>query len=118
MRHMIDLRSDTVTRPTPAMRAAMASAEVGDDVFGEDPTVNELERRMAALFGHEAALFCSSGTQTNQIAINAHTRPGDEVLCEEGAHVYRYEGGGTMANSGCSGRRLPADRGRFTAGEA
>jgi len=114
---MIDLRSDTVTRPTPAMRAAMASAEVGDDVFGEDPTVNELERRMAALFGHEAALFCSSGTQTNQIAINAHTRPGDEVLCEEGAHVYRYEGGGTMANSGCSVRLLPADRGRFTAGE-
>ncbi|HNE82057.1 MAG TPA: GntG family PLP-dependent aldolase [Flavobacteriales bacterium] len=112
---MIDLRSDTVTRPTPAMLQAMANAPTGDDVFGEDPTVNELERRMAALFGHEAALFCSSGTQTNQIAINVHTRPGDEVLCDEGAHVYRYEGGGTMANSGCSVRFLPAERGRFTA---
>lgn len=97
------------------MREAMSRAEVGDDVFGEDPTVNALEERMAALFGHEAALFCSSGTQTNQIAINVHTRPGDEVLCEEGAHVYRYEGGGMMANSGCSVKFLPADRGRFTA---
>lgn len=112
---MIDLRSDTVTKPTPAMREAMLRAEVGDDVFGEDPTVNALEERMAALFGHEAALFCSSGTQTNQIAINVHTRPGDEVLCEEGAHVYRYEGGGLMANSGCSVKFLSADRGRFTA---
>ena len=112
---MIDLRSDTVTKPTPAMREAMVRAEVGDDVFGEDPTVNALEERMAALFGHEAALFCSSGTQTNQIAINVHTRPGDEVLCEEGAHVYRYEGGGMMANSGCSVKFLAADRGRFTA---
>lgn len=112
---MIDLRSDTVTKPTPAMREAMLRAEVGDDVFGEDPTVNALEERVAAMFGHEAALFCSSGTQTNQIAINVHTRPGDEVLCEEGAHVYRYEGGGMMANSGCSVKHLPADRGRFTA---
>lgn len=112
---MIDLRSDTVTKPTPAMREAMVRAEVGDDVFGEDPTVNALEERMAALFGHEAGLFCSSGTQTNQIAINVHTRPGDEVICEEGAHVYRYEGGGVMANSGCSVKFLPADRGRFTA---
>lgn len=114
---MIDLRSDTVTRPTPGMREAMLRAEVGDDVFGEDPTVNALEERMAALFGHEAALFCSSGTQTNQIAINVHTRPGDEVLCEEGAHIYRYEGGGMMANSGCSVKFLPCDRGRFTAPE-
>ncbi len=112
---MIDLRSDTVTKPTAAMRVAMAEAEVGDDVFGEDPTVNALEQHMAALFGHEAALFCSSGTQTNQIAINVHTRPGDEVICEEGAHVYRYEGGGMMANSGCSVKHVPADRGRFTA---
>ncbi|MBK8500604.1 MAG: aminotransferase class I/II-fold pyridoxal phosphate-dependent enzyme [Flavobacteriales bacterium] len=112
---MIDLRSDTVTKPTPAMREAMLRAEVGDDVFGEDPTVNALEERMASMFGHEAALFCSSGTQTNQIAINVHTRPGDEVLCEEGAHVYRYEGGGMMANSGCSVKHLPADRGRYTA---
>lgn len=112
---MIDLRSDTVTRPTPGMRAAMAQAEVGDDVFGEDPTVIALEERLAALFGHEAGLFCCSGTQTNQIAINVHTRPGDEVICDEGAHVYRYEGGGMMANSGCSVRFVPGDRGRFTA---
>jgi threonine aldolase len=112
---IVDLRSDTVTQPTPAMREAMLCAPLGDDVFGEDPTVNALEERMAAMFGHEAALFCPSGTMTNQIAINVHTRPGDEVLCEEGAHVYRYEGGGMMANSGCSVKHLPADRGRFTA---
>jgi threonine aldolase len=112
---IVDLRSDTVTRPTPAMREAMMSAPLGDDVFGEDPTVNALEARLAALFGMEAALFCPSGTMTNQIAINVHSRPGDEVLCEEGAHVYRYEGGGMMANSGCSVKHLPADRGRFTA---
>lgn len=111
----IDLRSDTVTRPTPGMREAMLRAELGDDVFGEDPAVNALEERIAGLFGHEAAVFCPSGTMTNQIAINVHTRPGDEVLCEEGAHVYRYEGGGMMATSGCSVKHLPADRGRFTA---
>ncbi len=114
---MIDLRSDTVTRPTPAMREAMLRAEVGDDVFGEDPTVNTLEERMAALFGHDAALFCASGTMTNQIAINVHTRPGDEVICDEGAHIYRYEGGGLMANSGCSVKLLVGDRGRFTAAD-
>lgn len=112
---MIDLRSDTVTRPTASMRAAMAEAPVGDDVFGEDPTVNQLEERLAALFGKEAGLFCPSGTMTNQIAVNIHTRPGDEVLCEEGAHIYRYEGGGVMANSGCSVKFLSHDRGRFTA---
>jgi threonine aldolase len=112
---MVDLRSDTVTRPTAAMLEAMLRAELGDDVFGEDPTVNALEERMASLFAMEAAVFCPSGTMTNQIAINVHTRPGDEVLCEEGAHVYRYEGGGMMANSGCSVKHLPADRGRFTA---
>lgn len=112
---IVDLRSDTVTRPSPAMRDAMFSAALGDDVFGEDPTVNLLEQRMATLFGHEAAVFCPSGTMTNQIAINVHTRPGDEVLCEEGAHVYRYEGGGMMATSGCSVKHVPADRGRFTA---
>lgn len=114
---MIDLRSDTVTKPTPAMRDAMAHAAVGDDVFGEDPTVIALEERMAALFGHEQGLFCPSGTMTNQIAVNVHTRPGDEVLCEEGAHIYRYEGGGLMANSGCSVKFLEADRGRFTAAQ-
>ncbi len=111
----IDLRSDTVTQPSPAMRAAMAAAKVGDDVFGEDTTVIALEERLATLFGKEAGLFCPSGTMTNQIALNVHTRPGDEVLCEEGAHIYRYEGGGLMANSGCSVKLLPHERGRFTA---
>ncbi len=117
MSPFIDLRSDTVTQPTAAMREAMANATVGDDVFGEDPTVNALESRMAQLFGHEAGLFCPSGTMTNQIAINVHSRPGDEVICEEGAHIYRYEGGGTMANSGCSVKLLRGDRGRFTAAQ-
>jgi threonine aldolase len=112
---MIDLRSDTGTRPTPAMREAMMRAEVGDDVFGEDPTVNALEERVAALFGHEAAVFCPSGTMTNQIAVNIHTRPGDEVICDEGAHIYRYEGGGVMATSGCSVKLIHGDHGRFTA---
>ena len=115
MKGFIDLRSDTVTRPTPAMRKAIAAAKVGDDVFGEDPTVNSLEDRLAKMFGHEAGLFCPSGTMTNQIAINIHTRPGDEVICDDGAHIYRYEGGGMMATSGCSVKLLPSDRGRFTA---
>ena len=111
----IDLRSDTVTRPTAAMREAMLRAEVGDDVFGEDPTVSALEERMAALFGHEAGLFCPSGTMTNQIAVHVHTRPGDEVILDEGGHIYRYEGGGVMATSGCSVKLIHGDRGRFTA---
>ncbi len=97
------------------MLQAMAQAEVGDDVFGEDPTVNALELRLAKMFGHEAGLFCPSGTMTNQIAVNIHTRPGDEVICDEGAHIYRYEGGGVMATSGCSVKLLNSDRGRFTA---
>lgn len=112
---MIDLRSDTVTKPSAAMREAMLNAAVGDDVFGEDPTVNSLEARVAELFGHEAGLYCPSGTMTNQIAINIHTRPGDEIICEEGAHIYRYEGGGTMATSGCSVKFVPSDHGRFAA---
>lgn len=111
----IDLRSDTVTRPTPAMRQAMAQAQVGDDVFGEDPAVNQLEERLARMFGHEAALFCPSGTMSNQIALRVHTRPGDEVICDEGAHIYLYEGGGTMANNGCSVKLIHGNRGRFTA---
>lgn len=111
----VDLRSDTVTRPTAAMRQVMAEAPVGDDVFGEDPMVNALQDRLATLFGKEAGLFCPSGTMTNQIAVNVHTRPGDEVICEEGAHIYRYEGGGVMATSGSSVKFVPADRGRFTA---
>ncbi len=113
----VDLRSDTVTRPTPAMRQAMAEAEVGDDVFGEDPTVNSLEERLATMFGHQAGLFCPSGTMTNQIGVHIHTRHGDEVICDEGAHIYRYEGGGVMATSGCSVKLIQGDRGRFTAGQ-
>lgn len=112
---MIDLRSDTVTRPTPGMLQAMWAASVGDDVFGEDPEVNALEHELAERFGKEAGLFCPSGTMTNQIAVRLHTRPGDEVIGDEGMHIYRYEGGGIMANSGCSVRFVPNDRGRFTA---
>jgi threonine aldolase len=112
---IIDLRSDTFTLPSDAMRQAMAYAPVGDDVFGEDLTVNELERYCAELFGTEAALYCSSGTQTNQIAINVHTQPGDEVICADLAHIYIYEGGGIALNSGCSVRLISGNLGRFTA---
>lgn len=112
---MIDLRSDTVTKPSPAMRQAIANAIVGDDVFKEDPTVLELEAYGAHLFGKEAALICSSGTQTNQIAINVHVQPGGEVICHEESHIYKYEGGGIAKNSGASVRLLPGDRGRISA---
>jgi threonine aldolase len=110
---MIDFRSDTVTKPTKEMMEAMFSAPLGDDVFSEDPTVNELQRYAADLFGMEDALFCSSGTQTNQIAINVHVRPGGEVICHEESHVYKYEGGGIARNSGASVRLLQGDRGRL-----
>lgn len=113
----IDLRSDTVTKPTPEMMEAMFNAPVGDDVFGEDPTINELEKYAAELFGHEAALYCSSGTQTNQIAINVHCNPGDEVICATDAHIYKYEGGGIAKNSGASVRLIDGDRGRISAEE-
>ena len=96
----INLLSDTVTKPTPGMLQAMLAAEVGDDVFREDPTVNALEEKCAALFGHEAALFCPSGTMTNQIALKVHTRPLDEVICDEMSHIYQYEVGGYAYNSG------------------
>jgi len=112
---MIDLRSDTVTKPTKEMLEAMMSAKVGDDVFEDDPTVIELERYIADLFGMESALFCPSGTMTNQIAINIHTNPGDEVICDRLAHIYNYEGGGIARNSGASVRLVEGDRGRFTA---
>lgn len=112
---MIDFRSDTVTRPTQLMREAMMQAKIGDDVFGEDPSVNELESLSASLFGMESALFCPSGTMTNQIAIKCHTQPGDEVICDVLSHVYIYEGGGIAANSGSSIRLLQGDRGRVTA---
>ena len=112
---MIDLRSDTVTRPTPEMLKAMFSAQVGDDVFKDDPTVNALEAKAATLFGTEAALFCPSGTMTNQVAIKVHTRPGDEVICHKLSHVYYYEGGGIAFNSGSSVCLLEGDHGRITA---
>lgn len=115
MPQMIDVRSDTVTRPTPAMLQAMLTAEVGDDVYGEDETVEKLQRNAAELFGMESALFCPSGTMTNQIAIRLHTRPGDEVICDELAHIYLFEGGGIAANCGASVRLIKGDRGRFTA---
>lgn len=109
----IDFRSDTVTKPSREMLEQMFNAKVGDDVFQEDPTVNELENYAAALFGMEAALFCSSGTQTNQIAINVHVQPGDEVITHVDSHVYKYEGGGIARNSGASVRLLEGNRGRL-----
>lgn len=114
---MIDLRSDTVTKPTTAMLEAMRSAEVGDDVFGEDPTVNALEKRVAKMFAHEAALFCPSGTMTNQIAIKVHTQPGDEVICDISSHIYNYESGGLALNSGAQAKLIHGDRGRISAAQ-
>ena len=112
---IIDVRSDTVTRPTPAMLEAMMSASVGDDVFGEDEIVNALQSKAAELFGMQAALFCPTGTMTNQIGIRVHTRPGDEVICDELAHIYSHEGGGIASNSGASVRLIKGHRGRFAA---
>lgn len=114
---IIDLRSDTLTKPTPAMREAMAKAEVGDDVFGEDPNVNALEAEVAEMMGMEAAVFCPSGTMCNQIAIVAHAAPGDQMICYEHAHVYLYEGGGAAANAGVTARRLKGNRGVLSADE-
>jgi threonine aldolase len=111
----IDLRSDTVTRPSTGMRDAMFNAPLGDDVFQEDPTVILLENKLAALFGHEAGLFCPSGTMTNQIAIKLHTDPGDEVLCDASAHIYNYEGGGIGFNSGAQAKLIAGERGLITA---
>lgn len=111
---IIDLRSDTVTRPTAAMRAAMAAAEVGDDVYGEDPTVNRLEARAAEIFGREAALFVPTGTMGNQIAIHVHTRQGDEVVCESRAHIFDWEMAMVAAFSGCQIRTAVGERGILT----
>jgi threonine aldolase len=108
---LIDLRSDTVTRPTPGMRAAMQAAEVGDDVFHEDPTVNRLEERLAALLGKEAAVFVPSGTMSNQTAVRAHTQPGDEMLCDVNCHIYNFECGGPAVLSGVTCRTLEGDHG-------
>jgi len=107
----VDLRSDTVTRPTPGMRRAIADAVVGDDVFGDDPTVQELERRIAALTGKDAALFVPSGTMGNQLAVNTLTRPGDAVMLEAHSHVFLYEQGGIAANSGCLAHVVEGERG-------
>lgn len=114
---ILDLRSDTVTRPTKEMQEAMWSAPVGDDVMGDDPTVNVLQDKAANLFGMEAALFCASGTMTNQLAIRAHTQPGSDVICDKNSHIYLYEGGGIMLNSFSSVKLLDGDRGRINAAQ-
>ncbi len=114
---MIDLRSDTVTKPTPGMLDAMFSAEVGDDVFGDDPTVNKLQEKVASLFGMESAIYCPSGTMTNQLAMRSQTNPQEEVICHKHSHVYLYEGGGMMYNSMLSPKLLEGDRGRLSADE-
>jgi len=111
---MIDLRSDTVTRPTPEMRKAMAEAEVGDDVYGEDPTVNRLEKEAAAVFGREAAIFVPTGTMGNQMAIRLHTEHGQEVICESRSHVLDWEMAMTAAFSGCQARTVEGERGVLT----
>lgn len=112
---IIDLRSDTVTKPSVDMQDFMRGAPVGDDVFQEDPSINQLETFAAVMFGKEKALFCPSGTMTNQIAIRCHTNPGDEVICDELSHIYQYEGGGIASNSGASVKLLQGDRGRINA---
>lgn len=112
--NIIDFRSDTVTKPTAGMLDAMMSAKVGDDVFGEDETVNALEKKLATMFNMEAALFCPSGTMSNQIAIKCFTKPMDEVICDQTSHVYRYEGGGIAYNSLASVRLLQGERGILT----
>jgi threonine aldolase len=117
MKNFIDLRSDTVTKPTPAMRKAMAEAEVGDDVFGEDPTVNALQEKVAKLLGKEAALFVPSGTMANQLSIKSHTQPGDEVITETSSHPYNFEGGGGAALSGIQFNCLKGVRGILDASQ-
>ena len=117
MAELIDLRSDTVTRPTPEMRRAMADAEVGDDVFGDDPTVNSLQDLAADLLGKEAALFVPTGSMGNQVCLGALARPGDEVICESGAHFLHYEGGSVAAHLGLVARTIPGSGGVITADE-
>jgi threonine aldolase len=115
MKNVIDLRSDTVTKPSRKMREAMARAEVGDDVFGEDPTVNLLQQKVARMFGMESALFIMSGTMGNQLAIRSHTKPGNEVICEEGAHCYNFESGAAGMLSGVQMHPLLGKNGVITA---
>ncbi len=111
---IIDLRSDTVTKPTKGMLEAMWSAEVGDDVFSEDPSINKLEQKAADIFGMEAGLYCPSGTMTNQTAIKVLTQPQQEVICDVQAHIYKYEAGGMAFNSGVTPRLINGDRGRLS----
>jgi len=108
---IIDLRSDTVTKPTPKMRQAMATCEVGDDVFGDDPTIIELERRVAELVGAEASLWCPTGSMANQVAVSTHTKPGQEVIAGDGAHVVNFELGGIGWVSFCQLRTVPDEMG-------
>ena len=114
---IIDLRSDTVTKPSQAMKQYMLEAELGDDVYSDDPTVNLLESTVAEHFGYESALYCASGTMTNQIAIKTHTIPGDEVICDITSHVYNYEGGGIAFNSGVQVRPIWGMDGKITASQ-
>ena len=117
MSRYIDLRSDTVTRPTPPMRQAMLEAPLGDDVFGEDPTVNTLQEKVASLLGKEAALFVASGTMANQLAIKAHTQPGDEVIIEASSHAMNFEGGAGAVLSGVQFYGIPGNQGVFDASQ-
>ncbi len=112
--HYIDMRSDTVTKPSPAMRQAMFEADVGDDVFDDDPTINHLQERVADLLGKEASLFVPSGTMGNQLALKAQTKPGDQIILEDGAHIYRYEGGGSAAISGVLNTNVHTDGGQIS----
>jgi threonine aldolase len=111
---VVDLRSDTVTKPTPAMRRAMAEAEVGDDVYGEDPTINKLEQRAAEIFAREAAIFVPTGSMGNSIAIKIHTQPGQEIICEERGHIFNYEMGMLSFFSGCVPRTIFGENGILT----
>ena len=113
----IDLRSDTVTRPTEGMMQAIINAEVGDDVYKEDPSVNKLERKLADMFGMDEALFFPTGSMANQAAIKLHTQPADQLICDKWAHVYNYEGGGASFNSGVSCKLVDGDRGMITAAQ-
>jgi threonine aldolase len=117
MKDFIDLRSDTVTKPTPAMRKVMAEAEVGDDVYGEDPTMNALQEKVAKLLGKESAIFVPTGTMANQLAIKAHTQPGDEVIIEATSHAYTFEGGGGAALSGVQCYTVRGERGILDASQ-
>jgi len=117
MKEFIDLRSDTVTKPTPAMRKAMAEAEVGDDVYGEDPTMNLLQEKVARILGKEASIFVPSGTMANQLAIKSHTQPGDEVIIEAASHSYNFEGGASAAFSGIQFFCLKGTRGILDASQ-